>query len=74
MNTKLVIAIAVLFIFAVFIVQNAQVVTVSFLFWKIEASRAIVLMVTFVLGLFTGWIVTQLFKKSNKDLKRNGES
>jgi hypothetical protein len=36
---------------------------VSFLFWKIEASRAIVLMVTFVLGLFTGWILTQIFRK-----------
>jgi uncharacterized integral membrane protein len=68
MNIKLVIAITVLFIFAVFIVQNAQVVMVSFLFWKIEASRAIVLMVTFVMGLFTGWILAQMFRKSKKDL------
>ncbi len=67
MNAKLVIAIIVLFIFAIFIVQNAQVVMVSFLFWKIEASRAIVLMVTFVFGLFTGWILTQMFRKSNKE-------
>ena len=66
MNAKLVIAIIVLFIFAVFIVQNAQVVMVSFLFWKIEASRAVVLMVTFVLGLFAGWILTQMFGKSKK--------
>lgn len=66
MNIKLVIAITVLFIFAVFIVQNAQVVMVSFLFWKIEASRAIVLMVTFVMGLFTGWILAQMFRKSKK--------
>lgn len=64
MNTKLIVAIVVLFIFAVFIVQNAQVVMVSFFFWKIEASRAIVLMATFVLGLFTGWIMTQLLRKS----------
>ena len=68
MNTKLVITIVVLFIFAVFLVQNAQVVTVSFLFWKIEASRAIVLMITFVIGLFTGWIFPQMFRKSKKDL------
>ena len=63
MSTKLIVAIVVLFIFAVFIVQNAQVVMVSFLFWKIEASRAIVLMATFVFGLFTGWIMTQLLRK-----------
>ena len=66
MNAKLVIAIIVLFIFAIFIVQNAQVVMVSFLFWKIEASRAVVLMATFVLGLFAGWILTQMFRKSKK--------
>ena len=66
MNAKLAIAIVVLFIFAIFIVQNAQVVMVSFLFWKIEASRAIVLMVTFVLGLFSGWMLTQLFKKPKR--------
>ncbi len=66
MNAKLAIAIVVLFIFAIFIVQNAQVVMVSFLFWKIEASRAIVLMFTFVMGLFTGWILTQMFRKSKK--------
>ncbi|MBT8371834.1 MAG: LapA family protein [Deltaproteobacteria bacterium] len=65
MNSKLVLIIAVLFIFAVFVVQNAQVVMVSFLFWKIEASRAIVLMVTFVFGLISGWIMTQIFKKKD---------
>ena len=66
MNAKLIVAMVVLFIFAIFIVQNAQVVTVSFLLWKIEASRAIVLMVTFVLGLFTGWILSQVIRKSKK--------
>jgi uncharacterized integral membrane protein len=66
MNTKLILIIAALILFAVFIVQNAQIVMVSFLFWKIEASRAIVLMVTFVFGLITGWIMTQIFKKKIK--------
>jgi len=71
MNAKLITAIVVLFVFAVFIVQNAQVVTVSFLFWKMEASRAIVLMATFVFGLFTGWILTQFFRKSKKQRNLN---
>ena len=63
MNIKLILVVVILFLFALFVVQNAQVVTVGFLFWKIEASRAIVLMVTFVLGLFSGWLMTQFFKK-----------
>lgn len=74
MNVKLVIAIVVLFVFAVFIVQNAQVVTVSFLFWKIEASRAIVLMATFVFGLLSGWILTQMFRKSNNNKKLKSQT
>jgi uncharacterized integral membrane protein len=71
MNAKLITTIVVLFVFAVFIVQNAQVVTVSFLFWKMEASRAIVLMATFVFGLFTGWILTQFFRKSKNQRNLN---
>lgn len=58
MNAKLVIAIVVLSIFAVYR-SECQVVMVSLLFWKIEASRSIVLMVIFIIGLFTGWILAQ---------------
>ena len=67
MNVKLVSVIVVLFVFALFVVQNAQVVTVSFLFWKIEASRAIVLMATFVLGLISGLVLSKIFKRKNQD-------
>ncbi len=35
----------------------------GFLFWKIEASRAIVLMAMYVFGLVSGWIMTQLLEK-----------
>ena len=68
MNIKLVSVIILLFLFALFVVQNAQVVTVGFLFWKIEASRAIVLMITFVLGLASGWITAQFFRKKDRRL------
>lgn len=66
MNIKLTLIVAALFVFALFVVQNAQVVTVNFLFWKIEASRAIVLMATFVFGLIAGWIVAQIFRKQSQ--------
>ena len=70
MKPKLVLIVAALFIFALFVVQNAQTVMVSFLFWKVEASRAIVLMVTFVFGLITGLISAQ-FLKNKGQLNRN---
>jgi uncharacterized integral membrane protein len=38
----------------VFAVQNNQPITISFLFWSIEGSLALVLMITLVLGIAIG--------------------
>ena len=43
-----------LMLFALFFLLDAQVVEVRFLFWKTEASRALVLLITFAGGLITG--------------------
>ena len=56
MTPKRIALIIIAILFAVFILKNAQVVTVRFLFWGTEASRAIVLLVTFFLGLVFGWL------------------
>lgn len=50
-------------LFAVFIVQNAQVVEVRFLFWGTEASRALVLLGMFILGFISGWLFRWLRTK-----------
>ena len=63
MTPKSIAIIVILFVFAIFIVQNAQVVEVNLLFWSTEASRALVLLITFVLGLSAGWISSFFFKK-----------
>jgi uncharacterized integral membrane protein len=52
----------------VFALQNADPVPVHFFFWKIEsASLALVLLVTFISGVFTGllFLAPRLMKKSN---------
>jgi putative membrane protein len=56
MTPKRISLVIIAILFAVFIVQNAQVVEVRFLLWGTEASRAIVLLVTFSLGLVSGWL------------------
>jgi putative membrane protein len=56
MTPKRIALIIIAILFALFILQNAQVVEVRFLFWGTEASRAIVLLVTFFLGLVCGWL------------------
>jgi uncharacterized integral membrane protein len=49
-------------LFATFVVQNAEVVQVQFVFWKTEASRALVLIGTFACGLIAGWLTGWLRK------------
>ena len=56
MSIKSISFIAILFVVALFAVQNSQVVEVRFLIWKMEASRAIVLLATFSAGLLGGWL------------------
>ena len=56
MTAKYVALLVIVLIFAIFIVQNAQVVEVRFLFWKAQASRSLVLLGTLLLGLIVGWL------------------
>ena len=55
MTAKYVVLLVIVLLFAIFIVQNAQVVEVRFLFWKAQASRSLVLLGTLFLGLIAGW-------------------
>jgi len=63
MKPKL-ITIAVLVCLAViFAIQNHQTVNVWFLFWEITGSRAMVLLLTFTVGFFAGWLAGFRLKK-----------
>ena len=48
------IALILALLVTVFAVQNNQAITISFLFWSIEGSLALVLMITLVLGIVIG--------------------
>jgi len=50
--------VAILAFFAlVFVAQNIDVVTVSFLFWEISMSRAILLFFSLLIGFIIGWFL-----------------
>lgn len=66
MKPKLIALVVIGFLFAAFVLQNAQVVEVRFLFWKAQASRALVLFGTFTLGLIAGWISAWALRKERK--------
>jgi putative membrane protein len=63
MTPKRILMLVIVLLFATFVVQNANVVEVRFLFWKAQASRALVLLGTFACGLIGGWLTGWLRRK-----------
>ncbi len=44
----------------IFVMQNTEMSTVTFLTWEIEMSRALLLLITLVVGGFMGWVLAAL--------------
>ena len=66
MTPKRVALLVVFFLFAIFVVQNVEVMEVRFLVWRTGASRALVLVSTFGLGLLGGWLMLWLRKPERR--------
>ena len=60
-------------LFAIFIVQNAEVVQVRFLFWSAQASRALVLLGTFLLGGIVGYVSGRVMRRATAIPTNTGE-
>ena len=61
MQTKLVVTLVLVGLAVVFIVQNATVVDIRFLFWKLSMSRALFMFIMLAIGIVTGWILHSYF-------------
>lgn len=57
MKISLITAFTALVILVIFAAQNAEVVDIRFLFWKLSMSRAVLLLLVFVTGLGSGWLL-----------------
>jgi len=57
-----IVALVIVAVVAVFSVQNAVPVVISFLFWKFEASLAIVLFLSVVAGTVIGFSAASLYR------------
>ncbi len=66
MTPRSIALLVVFFVFAVFVVQNVEVMEVRFLFWHVGASRALVLIGTFGFGLLAGWLTVWLRKREGR--------
>jgi uncharacterized integral membrane protein len=57
MNIKLVLILILASLAVIFLTQNVAVVEVSFLFWSISMSRALLIFFTLVIGFIIGWFL-----------------
>lgn len=63
MTPKRIVFLVLGLLFAAFVIQNADVVQVRFLFWNTMASRALVLLGAFLLGSIVGWVAGRVTKR-----------
>ena len=52
-----------------FVLQNMQIVEVKFLLWTITLSRALILFITFAVGLIGGYILSYPIRRRKTKMK-----
>lgn len=61
MTFTLVVTLLLTGLVAIFIVQNVAAVEVSFLFWSLSLSRALLIFFIFIIGFLSGWFLNIYF-------------
>jgi len=54
--------IALIVLVILFIVQNVAVVEITFLFWSLQMSRALLIFFLLAIGMLIGWLLHAHFK------------
>jgi len=72
----LILVLIIMGVVAIFSVQNSAPVAISFLFWKFEASLAIVIFLSLLVGIILAsvvifWLRLGKDKKEKKSIKQN---
>ncbi len=61
MHFKLILSLILTGIIIIFVVQNVAVVEISFLFWSLAMSRALLLFFVMATGIVIGWLLHSFF-------------
>ncbi|ATX81542.1 Protein of unknown function (DUF1049) [Mariprofundus ferrinatatus] len=67
MNNKLVLPLTLAALAVLFIIQNVTVVEIKFLFWSLQMSRSLFMILLLAIGMAIGWFLHAHFqhKKEN---------
>jgi len=69
MNFKNISLLILLALFIIVCIQNVEIISVQFLFWKAEISKLLLLIITWIIGLLIGMIIPGFLTKSKKEDK-----
>lgn len=67
MNFKNISLMILLALFIIVCIQNVEIIPVHFLFWKVDISKLLLLIITLVVGMLIGMMITGFFTKSEKE-------
>ncbi len=67
MSPKIIGLIILLVFLVIFAILNTQSVEIRLLFWKISTSAALTILVSYLIGFLTGWLVMVLKPRAKKD-------
>ncbi|MGA2331190.1 MAG: LapA family protein [Syntrophales bacterium] len=68
MNLKLILVLILTSLAVIFIIQNAAVFDVRFLFWNVSMSRALLIFFLLIIGIALGWFLhSYLSYRKSKD-------
>lgn len=65
-DLKLIAALTLAALVVIFVLQNTQSVEVAFLAWSWSASRAVVLLLVFIIGVASGWLARAARQRRRK--------
>ena len=67
LKLKLILILSLIALGAIFIVQNVETVELSFLFWTISMSRALMFVFLLIIGIFIGWLLHGHMARKKQD-------
>jgi len=66
MNFKLISGLIIVCLILIFIIQNIAIVEIQLVFWTIEISLALLILILLSLGMVAGWLLNDYFKYRKK--------
>ena len=71
MNSKLILSLVLAGLAVLFIIQNVPAVELTFLFWTLSMSRALLMFLFLLTGIILGWLLHSHFGRRKTIPKQN---